>query len=153
MSPKAKECQGFTLMEMVVVLAIFAIVTLAALPYATRSGEQRELISLAQTLTAGLREAQMEALAKNREAVFGIDLNRRVFVAGQKKRETPIPASIGISVHTASGEVTERIAGFRFFPDGGATGGRIVLSSGGEKRTVAINWLTGQVVTVAGDVK
>lgn len=147
------KCEGFTLMEMVVVMAIFALVTLAALPYATRSGEQRELIALTQTLAAGLRQTQMEAVSRNRESVFGIDLNRRVFTVGHKKRETPIPRDVGISIHTASGEVTERVAGFRFFPDGGATGGRIVLSSGGEKRTVAINWLTGQIVTVVGEIQ
>lgn len=145
--------QGFSLIELVVVLAIFALVTVTALPYATRSGEQREFIAFTQTFAAGLRETQMQAVAKNRETVFGIDLGRRVFVVANGRRETNIPEGIGISIHTASGEVTDRIAGFRFFPDGGATGGRIVLSHGGEQRIVAINWLTGHIANVAGDIK
>lgn len=152
MNDRAK-CEGFTLMELVVVMAIFALVTVAALPFATRSAGQRQFIAFTQTFAAGLRETQMEAVAKNRETVFGIDMARRVFVVANGRRETPIPANVGVSVRTASGEVTDRIAGFRFFPDGGATGGRIVLSHDGEVRTVAINWLTGHIATVVGEVK
>jgi general secretion pathway protein H len=146
-------CEGFTLMEMIVVLAIFALVTVAAMPYAGRSKDEREFVAFTQILAAGLRQTQMEAMAKNRETVFQIDLNRRVFLTENGKRETAIPGSVGISVHTASGEVTEQSAGFRFFPDGGATGGRIVVSHEGEKRTVAVNWLTGHVATVVGEIE
>jgi general secretion pathway protein H len=152
MTVQAKN-EGFTLLEMIVVLAIFALVTVAALPYAGRSGKQREFIAFSQTLAAGLRQTQMEAVAKNRETVFRIDLDRRVFLTFDGKRQTPIPEMIGVSIRTASGEVVDRVAGFRFFPDGGATGGRIVLSHGNDKRTVAINWLTGHIANVAGEVQ
>jgi len=147
------ECQGFTLMEMIVVLAIFALIAVTAMPYASRSGARQEFIAFSQTLAAGLRQTQMEAIARNRETVFGIDLSRRVFVTEGGKRETPIPSIVGVSIYTADGELSDRNAGFRFFPDGGTTGGRIVLSHEGEKRTVAVNWLTGHIANVAGEVK
>jgi general secretion pathway protein H len=149
----SSDSQGFTLMEMIVVLAIFALVSVAALPYASRSGERQEFIAFSQTLAAGLRQTQMEAIARNSETVFGIDLSRRVFVTEHGKRETPIPSIVGVSIYTANGELSNRSAQFRFFPDGGATGGRMVLSHAGEKRTIAVNWLTGHIANVAGEVQ
>ena len=50
-----------------------------------------------------------------------------------------------IVLTTARSEVTsESVAGIRFFPDGGSTGGRVDLVVHGREYIVNIAWLTGE---------
>lgn len=136
---------GFTLIELMVVLAVLAIITILALPYSSRSAEGRRLVAFSQVVAVALRQARLEAISGNVETVVRFDLDRRVVIAGAHKRVVIIPEDVTLTIITSSGELKEREAGFRFYPDGSATGGHILLKRGGEQWTVAVNWLTGHV--------
>jgi general secretion pathway protein H len=142
--------EGFTLAEMIVVLAILALTAVMILPVSRRSAESQQLVTLGDTLAASLRQARLEAIGRNRETALRFDLERRVAETGGSGHEIEIPRDIDIETVTARGDAGAGGAVFRFFPDGTATGGHVVLKRGGKSLRIAISWLTGAVVVEKG---
>jgi general secretion pathway protein H len=140
--------QGFTLVEMLVVLAIMALTVAISLPYAARSNDARNLRAATELLAARLRQAQMRAVLSNEEFTLSIDLDKASIIDDGSHSITPLPPGISIKITTAENEIIQERASFRFFPDGGATGGEIVLGSGQNIEKIAINWLTGAIVVI-----
>lgn len=141
---KSRE-QGFTLVEMIVVIAIMALVVVMALPSSRHSAKVRQLDTLARSLAADLRRARLEAIGENREAALVIDLKKRLAHRASSGAGIEIPEDVAIDIVTARGDIATTAAAFRFFPDGTATGGHIDLGLEGEKRRIAVQWLTGRV--------
>ncbi len=133
---------GFTLVEMLVVLAIMAATLAVSLPYVRGSGDARILDATAQTLVARLRETQSAAMFNNAERTLSIDLKHRLIL----DPVLAIPPNILMKITTADNEVTTEIASIRFFADGGSTGGMITLSKDRNTQEISINWLTGAIV-------
>ena len=74
-----------------------------------------------------------------------IDLNNHVFGHSGSK-PAKLPERYRYTLETAASErLGERVAAIRFFPDGGSTGGRVVLGFGDRERAVDVDWLTGRV--------
>lgn len=138
--------RAFTLLELVVVLALAAILMALVPPLLSKGVSSAELKGAARELTAALKYARSQAITRHQEAVLTLDLQRRRFRVTGRKRSYALPDDIEISLVTARSEITaDRIGKIRFFPDGTSTGGRITLGQGERKYQVDINWLTGQV--------
>lgn len=136
---------GFTLMELLTVLAILSLVVVVSLPLLRNSGSGRAFRAEAQEVSALLRLARIDAVTGNRETRITIDLkNRRVDYPARRNSVLLQPETV-MAVKTARGETLAGDAGFRFMPGGGATGGAIVMARGGNTATIAISWLTGAV--------
>lgn len=133
---------GFTLVEMLVVLAIMAATLAMSLPYVRGSGEARIFEATAQTLAARLRETQSAAIFNNAERTLSIDLKHHLIL----DPVFAIPQGMSMKITTANSEVTTELASIRFFADGGSTGGTITLSKGESAQEISINWLTGAIV-------
>jgi general secretion pathway protein H len=134
--------QGFTLVEMLVVLAIMAVMLTMSLPYVKGSGDARILDAVAQTMAARLRNEQASAVSTNTERSIEIDLKNMAMLNPFYK----LPAGIALHIETAENQIDEGSASFRFFADGGSTGGKIQISKATMKREIDINWLNGAVV-------
>lgn len=135
---------GFTLIELLLVLAIAA--ALAAL--VGLSGppllQGMELRSTALGWHGLMREARSQAVRDGRERVVEIDVERRLARLGNRE-PLGLPAGVRLHVVVAGEEVGERGAAIRFFPDGSATGGVILLSrESGAARSIHVDWLTGR---------
>jgi general secretion pathway protein H len=142
--------KGFTLIEMLVVLAILALIMALVPAYLTGGTERIELKGAARAVAAALRETREEALARNRPLEFVIDLDRSRFRGVGAQVDHPMPASIGVTLVTTSEE--RRSAGrgaIRFFPDGSSTGGGVILARGTGRYDVLVDWLTGRVTVAA----
>ena len=76
----AKESKdGFTLMEMLTVLAILALVIVASLPFLKTSSPGKVFRAQAQEISALLRLARIDAITGNKETRVIVDLkNRRI---------------------------------------------------------------------------
>lgn len=143
--------EGFTLVEMLVVLALVAVLLMISLPYSTSSGEARKLDAIAQIIAAKLRETQASSLSSNRERSLTLDIGKGMLVQTDPDKTFEIPKGITLSIVTSDNEILDDAGAFRFFPDGGSTGGRIIMSKGGNRREIAISWLTGGIVVSSGE--
>lgn len=143
--------RGFSLIEIVVVMVLIA--TLAGIG-AMVIGSQlpsRQVRAAAREVAGQLRFTRAQAIATGTERVFELDvIGKRWRAAGQRDGE--LPEGIELRVVTARGESPARdVAAVRFFPDGAATGGRIVLALDEAVWRVDIGWLTGEVTLTRGE--
>jgi general secretion pathway protein H len=141
----AEECCGFTLIELIVTLAIlgFALVVVAGYkpPWSSGLG----LKGAAAELASGLRLARSEAIARNRSVTFDLDVvDHRYRVGTRTVRQ--LPPNLSIELLTIAGErQAPGVGDIRFNPDGSSTGGRIALADGHRRIAVGVDWLTGRV--------
>lgn len=136
---------GFTLLELIVVLAIVAAATLLALPSAERSRRGLTVATTAAELAATLNAARAEAVRSNREQRVTIDLaGRRFHVEGLGTGHT-LPREIGVTYTVPAGEQADAgLAFFRFRPDGSSSGGEIRLATARQSARLEVDWLTGR---------
>jgi len=137
--------RGFTLVELLVVLAI-AGALLAVAPMALqRYRESTDYRDTVRTIAAGLAEARNAAISGGRVVAFSVDLGGRQYgVDGGLKRE--LPQSVQVRATVADTDLVGNVARIRFFPGGNATGGSIeVIRPSGTGARVRTDWLDGRV--------
>jgi general secretion pathway protein H len=133
---------GFTLVEMLVVLAILALV-LAVVPPLLAGGQARaELDAATRELAAALRETRSQAIREGRSESFVVDAARHFRAGGGPAHA--LAHGLGLAFATADGHAVPAGA-IRFFADGSSTGGRLILLSGERRSYVTVDWLTGRV--------
>lgn len=141
-----RRARGFTLVELLVVFAVAALLTVVV-PIAFDA--LRESAQYRQTLRAvlsDLRGARNRALSERVEVRFKVDLAQRVYgVEGRAMHD--LPKSLELKATVASIELTQdEVASIRFLPSGGSTGGSIdVVRPSGAGVRLSVDWLSGQV--------
>jgi general secretion pathway protein H len=135
-----------TLLELLIVLAIMAIVAAMVIPMFGSGVSSTALKSAARQVAAGLRLARSEAVATRHDTRLVLDLEHRTFQVEPDARIHALPRELEMKLYTAQSDlVSDRVGAIRFFPDGGSNGGRITLAAGERKYEVDIDWLTGRV--------
>ena len=143
---KPARTDGFTLLELLVVLAIVALMTAIAAPRFAAALPGAELDSGARKLAAGLREARSMAVSTNRAVPFTLRGGANLYTIGRGGESRQLPGKLAITLVTGSREISGANQGsIRFFPDGSSTGGRIELKGAGGKRSIEVDWLTGRI--------
>jgi general secretion pathway protein H len=135
---------GFTLVELLVVLAIIAMICIITVPPSLSDRPETE--RTAREVAAALRESRSRAIFSNAEVVFSLDVKRHYFKVSGDDQAHALPPNLRLSLSTVQQEGfgwTGR--SIRFFPDGSSTGGRIALSDSRNTYQVTVNWLTGHV--------
>jgi general secretion pathway protein H len=132
---------GFTLVELVVVLAIMALVLATVVRTKPKSVAIRVAVT-AHAISSSLQLARAQAMASNTETIFRIDTNTLEFGTGGRMR--PLPKELTVVMTIAETERVRNSGGIRFYPDGQSSGGDIVLSLDGLKSHIGVNWLTGE---------
>lgn len=141
-SPRA----GFTLVEMLVVLALMAIIAAIAIPILGPGVSTSELKSAARKVAAGLRMAREDAVATRNDTRLVLDLEHRTFQIERDAHVYALPRGLELKLFTAQNDImSESVGAIRFYPDGGSTGGRVTLAAGERKFEVDVDWLTGRV--------
>lgn len=136
---------GFTLLEVVVVLAVLALgLGLIAARGPPRSAAL-EIRAAAGELSQALRLARARAIARNAPAALTLDVARRSWrVDGSPERA--LPPTFALSVRAAGTETLgDRLGAIRFAPDGSSTGGWIEISDGQRRVQIGVDWLSGRV--------
>ena len=137
---------GFTLLELLVVLALLALTYALIPPMFAIGGSTTELKAGARQVAAGLRKARSQAIISRSEATLTLNVESRSFLLSGDDKPRILPRQAEIGVYTAQGEVVDaNTAAIRFYPDGSSTGGRVTLAMGERKFHIDVDWLTGQV--------
>ncbi len=138
--------RGVTLLELLIVLALMAIMAGFVIPMFGGPVSTSELRATARQLAAGLRLARSEAVSEHRETFLVLDVAGKRFKVDRDPQEHKLSARIDLKLFTAQNDlVDESVGSIRFFPDGGSNGGRITVAAGERKFDVDIDWLTGRV--------
>ena len=144
--PRRRVPNGFTILELLVVLVIGAVAYAVILGVPFRGPSIADLKAASRTLASGLRQAQSTAMATRRDATLTLDLEAREFEVSGTQGARSLPKDIELKLFTAQNEVaSENKGAIRFYPDGSSTGGRITVASGERKFLVDVDWLTGRV--------
>ena len=136
---------GFTLVELLIVLAILGLTAALAVPMFARAMPEIQAKAAARDVAAMLRSARSLAIADDREVAVAVDVDRRAVDLAGVRTETIRPG-IGLTLYTAEEELIGRGAGrIRFYPDGTSTGGRVRLSTATRTYSVIVDWISGGV--------
>ena len=137
---------GFTLLELLVVLLIVALSVVLVVPSLNRARLAIMVHSTAYELAANLRTARAAAQAANAERVLLIDLTGRQYWAEGIVGRRQLPQTIAVELTVPESERIGATGGrVRFFPDGGASGAKLVLKDGKATAAVLVDWLNGDV--------
>ncbi len=135
---------GFTLIEMLVVLAILALVAGMSSQLTRPASPKLRVEAAARALCAAARATRVRAIATNQEVSLFIDVGRKKFYS-PVVAETSLPSEARINLSVAGGQRQGPTGGaITFFPTGGSTGGDVSIEFAGARATVGVNWLTGE---------
>jgi len=137
--------RGFTLIEMIVVVAIMGLVLAMVAARGPLGLHTLTARSAANELASGFRQARARAIADNRPVAVSIDLAGHRWRIGTDK-PTELPRDLQIAVLTVAGQSAGGTAAdIRFLPDGSSTGGRVELKDGRRRMRIGVDWLNGRV--------
>jgi general secretion pathway protein H len=136
--------RGFTLVEMLVVVAIIALVASVALPMLGRPSEKLRLRAVADGAIAALRLTREAAVVRNVETVLMIDVDRHTLQSVVVPLRRFAPEVVAKLQFAAPEQAGQSAGGFRFYPDGSSTGGTLTLSLHDQREVICVLWLTGE---------
>ena len=145
MAAARRHAPGFTLIEVLVVLALIAAASALAAGVVTGGFAGLRLRSSANTVAAQLRYTRAQALATGEAQRFVIDPRAHRWNA-PRGHHGDLPPTLGIAFIGA--RETQPSAGqgaIVFFPDGASTGGRVQLTAKKAAWNIDVAWLTGEV--------
>jgi general secretion pathway protein H len=137
---------GFTLLELMVAIGILALAVAIVVPSLNRGRPGLTVRATAYELAANLRAARAAALVANAERVLTLDLSGRRYWAEGVVGPRAIPANVAVQLAVPESERVGAASGrVRFFPDGSASGARVVLDDGRSAASVLVDWLDGDI--------
>lgn len=140
--------QGFTLLELLVVLTVIALLMTAAVPMLGRSLPGAKFRASAADLRSEFQQARTTAIRENRETRVLLDADAGTYRRDDAAEAGRLPEGVRLSFVTARQELTGDLAGaIRFYPDGTSTGGAVRLDQGGRARTIEIDWFDGRITS------
>jgi general secretion pathway protein H len=149
MTNGARAEDGFTLLEMVCVIAIIAMLAAVLLPNISR-GTSRPRLEAYAVETASLLKADRTAAIRRRvQIATQIDAATRSLRSGSTGRTLRVPDDVAFSALLPD-RCHERPAfsTVSFFATGMSCGGTITLSRLGTGYEIRVNWLTGGIEIV-----
>jgi len=140
---------GFTLLEIMVVLAIAGLVLGVSGPMALKLYESTQYRSAVKDVVTSLTAARYSAISSGQYVDVITTPEARTIRAG--KKEVSLSDSVKLSV-TSAQSLNQAVDGagvIRFFPDGTSTGGSISLEhKNGNGVRLRVDWLLGSITQV-----
>lgn len=140
----ARRQGGFTLIELLVTLTLAGLL-LSIVPALSGHGADKARLSAgARSLAAALALARSDAVMRNAESAFVLDLDQRRFGLAGQALDGTLDAGLSVAM-TASGAASATRGLIRFYPNGGSDGGDITLRNPAGGVALRVDWLSGAV--------
>ena len=137
--------RGISLIELIVVGVLIAAATALAASVMGAGLPGQQLRNASRELAAQLRYTRAQAIVTGKSQTFSIDARTREWQA-PNRRHGQLPQELNLVATGARIEQTRPdVVAIRFFPEGAATGGRIVVSRERAAWQIDVEWLTGEV--------
>ncbi|BBD40256.1 type II secretion system protein GspH [Aminobacter sp. Y103A] len=140
---KAGNEEGFTLVELLVALAIVALVAALAFPSIQASSRSQNAETISREIVSRLRVSRTMAIARASPQSI-------VIAPGARQIRFPdssllsIPQEVELTIVTGQETVrAESEAVLAFLPNGSATGADLFLKDAASEVKIEVNWLTG----------
>ena len=137
---------GFTLLEIVCIVAILAILAAILLPAFPRGTSRSRLESYAVEAAGLLKADRNAALRRHIQVATEINPMARTIRSGATGRTLRLPDDVGFDAVLAN-RCNQRASGpyIRFFASGMSCGGVLAFTRLGTGYEIRVNWLTGGV--------
>jgi general secretion pathway protein H len=145
--------QGFTLLEMVCVLAIIALLSAVLLPFIPHGTSRSRLQGYALQAATLLKTDRDAAIRRHVNVATLVDAPSRAIRSGASQASIRVPDDVRFdAVLPQTCQRQAALSTIRFFADGTSCGGTIVLTRFDAGYEVRVNWLTGRVEIVSRDI-
>lgn len=140
---------GFTLLEMVCVLAIIGLLSAVLLPFIPHGTSRSRLQAYALQAATLLKADRNAAIRRGTDVATLVDTRSRVIASGAGKNTIRVPEDVRFDA-TLPQTCNQRPAfsTISFFPNGMSCGGSIALTRLDAGYEVRVNWFTGRVEVV-----
>ena len=129
-------------------LAVLALVAVMITVFAISIGGRLEKLKIsgaAKDVMSALRYTRSQAIVTRSEQFLEVDVEARTIQAPGRE-PVQLPEQIELGLLTAQQELSGSQRGkIRFFPDGGSTGGKVMLATEARQWEVKVSWLTGEI--------
>jgi general secretion pathway protein H len=142
--------RGFTLLEMVCVLAIIALLAAVLLPVIPRNTSRSRLQAYALQTATLLKADRNAAMRRGADVATLVDAGTRTVRSGATLEMVRIPEDVRFDAllpQTCNRRATQ--SSISFFANGMSCGGTIALTRFDAGFEIRVNWLTGRIELVS----
>ena len=144
---------GFTLLEMVCVLAIIALLAAVLLPFVPHETSRSRLQAYALQAATLLKADRDAAIRRHISVATLVDATGRAIRSGASRAAIQIPADVRFdALLPQTCRQRAALSTISFFANGTSCGGTIALTRFDAAYEVRVNWLTGRVEIVSRDI-
>src|SRR6185437_425163 len=141
--------RGFTLLEMVCVLALVAIMAAVLLPFIPRQTSRSRLQGYVLQTAALLKGDRNAAIRRGMGVATLVDAGSRVIRSGATTDMVRIPDDVHFeALLPRTCNQREALSTISFFASGMSCGGAVALTRADVGYEIRVNWLTGRVEIV-----
>jgi general secretion pathway protein H len=145
--------RGFTLLEMVCVLAIIALLAGVLMPFIPRETSRSRLEAYALQAATLLKQDRNAAIRRNASVSTLVDPGARAIRSGMSPALLRIPDDVHFeAILPQTCQRQAALSTIRFFANGTSCGGTIALTRFNAGYEIRVNWLTGRIDIVPRDV-
>src|SRR5579864_5697449 len=144
--------RGFTLLEMICVLALIAMMAAVLLPFIPHQTSRSRLQGYVLQTAALLKEDRNAAIRRGTGVATLVDAGSRVIRSGATADMIRIPDDVRFeTLLPRTCNQREALSTIRFFASGMSCGGAVALMRADVGYEVRVNWLTGRIEIVSRD--
>jgi general secretion pathway protein H len=142
--------RGFTLLEMVCVIALVAMIAAVLLPFLPRHTSRSRLQAYALEAATLLKADRNTAIRRRADVFTLVDAPSRAIRSGATSQIVRIPDDVRFdALLPQTCRQRAALSSISFFADGMSCGGSIALSRLDTAYEIRVNWLTGRIEIVS----
>ena len=141
---RLKNHSGFTIVELLIAITIVGLVMAASIPASVRFYESMQYRQATRDVITTLLSARYKAV--NSGKTQDVSINPQTNVVRLNGRTTQLPETFRIVVRAARELNRDGEGVFRFYPEGGSSGGDVEIAQpSGSGVKITVDWLVGRV--------